>query len=247
MFEDRVNKLKEIIKQGHIVVFTGAGISTLSGMKDFRSPDGLYNEKNEFDAMPEEILSHNYFYQHPTEFYKFYRKKMNCLPFEPNVAHKLISKLEDSGLLDAVITQNIDNLHQKSGSRNVIELHGTCMRNYCVKCGKEHDVNDVFYGNNKYPVCDYCNHLVRPDIVLYDERLNMNKFMSAQKALNMAKTCIVIGSSMTVFPAANLLSEFYGPNLVIINRDEVKNEKWADIVFHEDMKLVFDELTKEYD
>lgn len=241
-FNERIDKLKKMISDRHVVFFGGAGVSTGSGMKDFRGSDGLYNEKNEFRWPPETILSHEFFYKRPKVFYEFYRKKMNCLPYEPNIVHKTVARWEESGLLDAVITQNIDNLHQKSGSKNVIELHGTAMRNFCTKCGEPYDVHDVFYGNDDYPVCKKCGHIVRPDIVLYSERLDDQKLADSVKYLNKAKTCIVCGSSMTVYPAANLISEFYGPNLVIINRDEVPNEKWCQLVFHEDMNDVFNAL-----
>lgn len=205
--------------------FGGAGVSASSGMKDFRSEDGLYNEKNTFKYPPEEILSKSFFYQNPTLFYEFYRKKMNCLPFEPNIVHKVLAELENKKLLNAVITQNVDNLHQKAGSQNVIELHGTEMNNYCTVCKKTHDINDVFYGDNKYPKCDTCGSLVRPAITLYDEQLDMSKFSLAEEFLNKAKTLIVSGTSLAVFPAANLISCFYGNNLVIINKQETPNEK----------------------
>lgn len=243
-YRERIEQLKVMISEGDIVFFGGAGVSTGSGIKDFRSADGLYNQNNEYRWPPETILSHNFFYQHTAVFYDFYRKKMNCLPYEPNVVHKTLAKWEEDGLLDVIITQNIDNLHQKAGSKNVIELHGTCMNNYCTKCGERHDINDVFYGDSKYPVCEKCGHIVRPDIVLYGERLDTDKLKRSMEYMNKAKTCIVCGSSMTVYPAANLISEFYGANLVIINRDEVPNEKWAQLVFHEDMVDVFNSLNE---
>lgn len=240
--EEKIAKIAEFVKGGDVVFFGGAGVSTSSGMKDFRSEDGLYNEKNEFDVPPETILSKNYFHQHPTEFYKYYRTKMNCLTYEPNTIHKVLAKWEQEGYLKAVITQNIDNLHQRAGSKNVIELHGTCMNNYCVKCGEPHDINDVFYGDNKFPVCEKCGRPVRPAITLYDEKLDINKFRTAERYMNSAKTCIIAGSSLTVFPAANLVSSFYGENLVILNKQVVPNESWADIVIHEDMIQVFEAL-----
>lgn len=241
-FEQKIENLKKMINEGDVVFFGGAGVSTSSGMKDFRSEDGLYNEKNTFKHSPEEMLSKSFFYQQPTEFYKFYREKMNCLPFEPNIVHKVLAQLEQKKLLNAIITQNVDNLHQKAGSKHVIELHGTEMKNYCTKCGEEHDINDVFYGKNKFPKCDKCGSLVRPAITLYDEKLDMNKFGEAEDLLNKAKTLIVAGTSLAVFPAANLVSCFYGDNLVIINKQETQNDKWANLVFHDDMKLIFEEL-----
>lgn len=237
-----IEKLKEMIRQGDVVFFGGAGVSTSSGMKDFRSEDGLYNEKGN-NISPETILSHNFFYQHPTDFYKYYREKMNCLEHEPNVIHKTLAKWEEEGLLNAVITQNIDNLHQKAGSKNVIELHGTCMKNHCVKCGKEFSAEEVFYGENKYPTCDECGRIIRPDIVLYGENLPKGALFKAEEELQRAKTCIVAGTSLTVFPAANLISYFYGQNLVVLNKQKVPNEEWADIVIHEDMKDVFEALS----
>lgn len=243
-FEEKIEKLAEFILEGDVVFFGGAGVSTSSGMKDFRSEDGLYKEKNKYKYNPETILSRTFFYQHPTEFYQYYREKMNCLPFEPNIVHKALAEFEKMGLLNAVITQNIDNLHQKAGSKNVIELHGTSMKNFCTKCGEPHDINDVYYGDNKFPKCEKCGALVRPGITLYDERLDMKKFNAASDALNKAKTCIIAGTSLQVFPAANLLTDFYGPHLVILNREKVPNDDWADIVCRENMKDVFEALTK---
>ena len=167
---------------------------------------------------------------------------MNCLPFEPNIIHKTLAKWEDEGLLNAVITQNIDNLHQKAGSKNVIELHGTSMKNYCVKWKKEFSAEDIFYGDNDFPVCDECGNVVRPGIVLYQENLPENAFSKAERELQKAKTCIVAGTSLTVYPANQLLSYFYGENLVIINKQRVPNEQWANIVIHDDMKKVFELL-----
>lgn len=243
-FNERINELKRMVSEGSVVFFGGAGVSTGSGMKDFRSADGLYNEKNEFRWQPEQILSHTFFYKRPKVFYEFYRKKMNVLPYEPNIVHKTVAKWEQEGLVDVVITQNIDNLHQKAGSKNVIELHGTAMKNYCTKCGESYDINEIFYGSDEYPVCKKCGKLVRPDIILYEERLDMEKLAKSAEYMNHAKTCIVCGSSMTVFPAANLVTEFYGENLVVINRDEVPNEKWCQLVFHEDMMEVFAALNE---
>lgn len=243
-FDERIAKLKEIVSEGHIVFFGGAGVSTGSGMKDFRSKDGLYNEKNEFKWPPESILSHDFFFKRPQIFYEFYRKKMNILPYEPNIVHKTVAEWEKQGLLDVVITQNIDNLHQKAGSSNVIELHGTAMNNYCTNknCSEPYDVNDVFYGNDEYPVCKKCGRIVRPDIVLFGEQLDSEKLSNSVKYLNKAKTCIVCGCSMSVYPAAGLISEFYGDNLVVINKDKVPNENWCQLVFHEDMIDVFKAL-----
>ena len=238
-FDEKIEKLLKYILEGDVVFFGGAGVSTASGMKDFRSEDGLYKEKNKYKYNPETILSKSFFYQHPTEFYQYYRDKMNCLPFEPNAIHKVLAELEKRGLLKAVITQNIDNLHQKAGSVNVIELHGTSMENYCTQCGEPHDIQDVFYGENKFPKCEKCGGLVRPGITLYDERLNFKKFNEAKDALNVAKTCIIAGTSLQVYPAASLISEFYGQNLVVLNKEKVANEEWADIICRENMEDVF--------
>lgn len=242
-FMKRIDTLRNMVSDGGVVFFGGAGVSTGSGMKDFRSSDGLYNEKNTYRWSPETILSHQFFFKKTKVFYDFYRKKMNCLPYEPNIVHKTVAKWENEGLLDAVITQNIDNLHQKAGSHKVIELHGTCMENYCVKCNEPYDVNAVFYGEGEYPVCKKCGGIIRPGIVLYGESLDSGKMEESIYLLNRAKTLIVCGSSLTVYPAAGLVSEFYGDNLVIINRDPVANEEWAQLVFHEDMLEVFNALT----
>lgn len=245
--KERVERLLNILNEGNVVFFTGAGASTASGIKDFRSDDGLYSQKfvtrKGIKMCPEDCLHRDFLYGDPTEFYRFYREKMNCLDYEPCIVHNTIANLEKKGLVSAVITQNIDGLHQKAGSSNVIELHGSCMINYCVKCGKQHDVQDVFYGKNKFPVCSECGHLVRPDVTLYGEQLSNGAMQRATEALGKASTCVVCGTSMTVYPAAGLINYFYGKNLIIINRDKVHNEEWADIVFHEDMVEVFKQLS----
>ena len=244
-YDEQIKKMKEVISEGNIVFFGGAGVSTASGMKDFRSEDGLYNEKNEFRWPPETILSHSFFYKKPKVFYEFYRKKMNSLPYEPNIIHKTLAEWENQGLLNSIITQNIDNLHQKAGSKNVIELHGTSMKNRCANknCLKEYnDLDNIFYGENDFPVCPDCGTIIKPEIVLYEEQiLNMDKAITE---LQKAKTLIIAGCSLQVYPAASLIQYFYGDNLFIINKGIVPNEEWADIVIHDDMKKVFEDLSK---
>lgn len=244
-YDEKIKRINELVNEGKVVFFGGAGVSTASGMKDFRSADGLYNEKNEFRYPPETMLSHDFFYKKPKLFYEFYRKKMNSLPYDPNIVHLTLAEWEKKGLLDAIITQNIDNLHQKAGSKNVIEIHGTSMKNYCAnkKCKKEFDdINEIFYGETDFPVCPECGTIIKPDIVLYGEQTK--RLDDAMSVLATAKTLIIAGCSLQVYPAANLVQYFYGDNLIVINRDSVPNEQWANIVIHDDMKKVFEDLAK---
>lgn len=243
-YTEKIRKLKELISQGDVVFFGGAGVSTASGIKDFRGTDGLYNEKNNFNYPPETMLSKSFFYSHTEEFFKFYREKMNCLGYEPNIAHNTLAKWEKDGLLNAVITQNIDNLHQKAGSKNVIELHGTCMENFCTKCGCSYSAEDIFLSDEKIPLCKKCGGIIKPNVVLYEEQLNQDDLDLAVSFIQKAKTLITAGSSLTVYPAAMLPSYFYGDNWVVINNQRVQNEQWAQIVIHDDMAKVFEDLNK---
>lgn len=243
-YTEKIRKLKELISQGDVVFFGGAGVSTASGIKDFRSEDGLYNEKNNFNYPPETILSKSFFNSHTEEFFKFYREKMNCLGYEPNIVHNTLAKWEKDGLLNAVITQNIDNLHQKAGSKNVIELHGTCMENFCIKCGCSYSAENIFLSDEKIPLCKKCGGIIKPNVVLYEEQLNQDDLDLAVSFIQKAKTLITAGSSLTVYPAAMLPSYFYGDNWVVINNQRVQNEQWAQIVIHDDMAKVFEDLNK---
>lgn len=213
----------------NIVFFGGAGTSTESGIKDFRSVDGLYHQK--FDYPPETILSHSFFFSHTDYFYKFYREKMLTLDAEPNAAHRKLAELEQVGKLKAVITQNIDNLHQMAGSKAVYELHGSVHRNYCRRCGK-------FYGpeyirdSQGVPKCD-CGGLIKPDVVLYEEGLDGDCIEGAVRAIAEADLLIVGGTSLTVYPAAGFIRYYRGKRLVLINRDETPYDHEADLIIRD--------------
>lgn len=234
-----IGTLKSWIRESSTAVFFGgAGVSTESGIPDFRSVDGLYRQK--FDYPPEEIISHSFYEQNPEYFFRFYREKMLPLGFEPNVTHKVLAKLEQTGHLAAVVTQNIDGLHQKAGSRNVFELHGSVLRNYCVKCRKFHSAEFVKEARG-IPLCD-CGGIVKPDVVLYEEALNNRVMMEAIRAIAEADLLIVGGTSLTVYPAAGLINYYRGKRLVLINRDETPYDSYADLVLHESLGSVFSQL-----
>ena len=220
---------KWIAESNRIVFFGGAGVSTESGIPDFRSVDGLYHQK--FDYPPETILSHSFFFSHPEEFYKFYREKMRVTDIEPNRAHKALAELEQQGKLSAVVTQNIDGLHQKAGSKTVYELHGSVHRNYCRKCRKFYSAGDLM-GLDLVPKCA-CGGIIKPDVVLYEESLDDACVMGAVNAMAEADLLIVGGTSLTVYPAAGLLRYYRGSRLVLINRDETPYDHEADLVFRE--------------
>ena len=233
-----IAELNEIVKKyDNIVFFGGAGVSTESGIPDFRSVDGLYNQK--YDYPPETILSHTFYVRHTAEFYKFYRDKLNCLDKEPNVTHKYLAKLEKKGKLKCVITQNIDGLHQKAGSKKVYELHGSIYRNYCIKCNKFYEPEYIF--NSKgVPKCE-CGGIIKPDVVLYGEMLP-NDLVLAQNAVMKADMMIVAGSSLTVYPASGLISFFRGKHLVIINRSTTDYDRIANLVINDSLGNVFSKL-----
>ena len=221
-----------------IVFFGGAGVSTESGIPDFRSVDGLYNQK--FKYPPETIISHSFFEQRPEEFFEFYKEKMLPLGFEPNVTHRVLARWEGEGKLLAVVTQNIDGLHQKAGSKNVLELHGSVLRNYCVRCHRSYSAE--FVKNSKgVPRCD-CGGIVKPDVVLYEESLDEGVMYRAAKAISEADMLIVAGTSLTVWPAAGMIRYYRGRRLVLINRDETPYDREADLVLHEKLGDVFREL-----
>ncbi len=237
---DAVEKLKEMIeKSSNIVFFGGAGVSTESGIPDFRSVDGLYHQQ--WDYPPETILSHSFFMQKPEEFYRFYRAKMLCSTAKPNMAHKKLAQLEQEGKLKAVITQNIDNLHQMAGSKRVLELHGSVYRNHCMKCG-------AFYGfdtvkkSEGIPRCEKCGGMIKPDVVLYEEALDSRVLSEAVSAIEKAQTLIIGGTSLSVYPAASLLDYFRGEHLVVINRDKTSRDRIADLVINEAIGEVFSKI-----
>ena len=218
-----------------IVFFGGAGVSTESGIPDFRSVDGLYNQK--FKYPPETIISHSFFERKPKEFFDFYKEKMLPLGFEPNITHKVLARWEREGKLSAVVTQNIDGLHQKAGSRNVLELHGSVLRNYCTRCHRSYSAE--FVKNSRgVPRCD-CGGVVKPDVVLYEESLDQDVMGRAAMAIAGADLLIVGGTSLTVWPAAGMIRYYRGNRLVLINRDETPYDSEADLVLHEKLGELF--------
>ena len=237
--DSRIETLKTWIEASdNIVFFGGAGVSTESGIPDFRSVDGLYHQQ--FDYPPETILSHTFFYQQPDYFYRFYRQKMLPLEAQPNAAHKKLAELEQAGKLRAVITQNIDGLHQKAGSRNVLELHGSIWRNYCTRCGKFYPP-EFIRDCAGVPRCD-CGGVVKPDVVLYEEGLSEDVLHRAVHAISEADVLIVGGTSLTVYPAAGLIRYYRGSKLVLINRDETPYDTAADLVLRDPIGQVFAQL-----
>ena len=234
--DSKIETLKTWIEASdNIVFFGGAGVSTESGIPDFRSVDGLYHQQ--FDYPPETILSHTFFYQHPEYFYRFYRQKMLPLEAQPNAAHKKLAELEDAGKLRAVITQNIDGLHQKAGSKTVLELHGSIWRNYCTRCGKFYPP-EFIRDCAGVPKCA-CGGVVKPDVVLYEEGLSEDVLHRAVHAISRADVLIVGGTSLTVYPAAGLIRYYRGSHLVLINRDETPYDTAADLVLRDPIGQVF--------
>lgn len=233
---DKYQKLKEIINTSRrIVVFTGAGISVPSGIPDFRSDNGLYNEKVDDYISPEEIISHSYFMTFPKKFFEFYGNKMVYKNAKPNLAHKFFAKLDNA----VVVTQNIDNLHQLAGSKIVYELHGSVKRNYCIKCHKYYDLEDINETAINY--CD-CGGIIKPDVVLYEEPLDDKIVFKAIDEISKCDTLIVVGTSLTVYPAASYLRYFRGENLILINKSSTSYDKMADLVFNEDVISVINKL-----
>ena len=236
---DKLELLKQwIAESGSIVFFGGAGVSTESGIPDFRSVDGLYSQK--FDYPPETIISHTFYERKPEYFFRFYREKMLPLGFEPNITHKVLAKWEEEGKLSAVVTQNIDGLHQKAGSKKVYELHGSVLRNYCTRCGKFHSAQFVKEGEG-IPRCA-CGGIVKPDVVLYEEGLDQDTIEKSVRAIYSADLLIVAGTSLTVYPAAGLINYYRGKKLVLINRDETPYDSRADLVIHDSLGNVFSNL-----
>ena len=227
-----------ICESKHIVFFGGAGVSTESGIPDFRSVDGLYSQK--FEYPPETIISHSFYQRKPEYFFRFYREKMLPLGFEPNVTHKVLAKWEEEGRLAAVVTQNIDGLHQKAGSKRVFELHGSVLRNYCTRCHKFYPA-EFIRDSGGVPKCD-CGGTVKPDVVLYEESLDQDTIEKAVSAIYDADLLIVAGTSLTVYPAAGLIRYYQGNRLVLINRDATAYDDQADLVFHESLGKVFSKL-----
>lgn len=234
-----IQQFTEIVKSSpNIVFFGGAGVSTESGIPDFRSPDGLYHLQYQYP--PEQILSHTFFSENPEEFFRFYRKKIIGFEASPNIAHKKLAELEQGGNLKAVVTQNIDGLHQAAGSKNVLELHGSTHKNHCLKCGRKYGLEDIKMKEN-VPHC-ICGGIIRPDVVLYEEPLNQTVVKSAVDYISKAHTLIVAGTSLNVYPAAGLIRYFSGEHLILINLTETAADESADIVIHEKIGKVFQNL-----
>ena len=229
-------QLQQWIKDsGNVVFFGGAGVSTESGIPDFRSVDGLYSQK--YDQPPESILSHTYFVGHTGDFYRFYRDKMLCLDAKPNAAHQKLAQLERAGRLKAVVTQNIDGLHQMAGSQVVYELHGSVHRNYCTKCRAFYGADFIQTGEG-VPLCPVCGGLVKPDVVLYEEGLDQDTVEGAVRAIARADVLIVGGTSLVVYPAAGLIDYYQGRKLVLINRDPTPYDGRAALVIHDSIGKV---------
>ncbi len=232
---DSWKKLKGIIHDSkYIVFFGGAGVSTESGVPDFRSVDGLYHQSYKFP--PETILSHTFFMRNKEEFFRFYREKLLIQGVEPNNAHKALAKLEAEGRLKAIVTQNIDGLHQAAGSKEVYELHGSILRNYCMKCGKFHDLEYIM-NCGLVPLCD-CSGVIKPDVVLYEEGLNEDTINESVRHIMNSDTLIIGGTSLAVYPAAGLLRYFRGKNLILINKSTTPMDSKADLVINDSIGKV---------
>ncbi|HNZ77625.1 MAG TPA: NAD-dependent protein deacylase [Bacilli bacterium] len=231
--KNSIISLHEIVKNSNnIVFFGGAGVSTESNIPDFRSDKGLYaSSYGNKKYSPEEIISHHFFFSNPDVFFAFYREKLLFPHAKPNPAHQVLSKWEAEGKLKAIITQNIDNLHQQAGSKEVLELHGSVFRNYCTKCGKFFTLDEILK-QERIPVCDVCGQVIKPDVVLFEEGLNHEVLQKAVNYIMEAEVLIVGGTSLTVYPAAGLIKYFRGNKLVIINKDVTPYDRYADLVIH---------------
>lgn len=238
--EEKVQELQSIIDSAkHIVFFTGAGVSTGSGIPDFRSQDGLYNQK--YSLPPEEIISHHYFEENPDEFFKFYKDKMLYLDAKPNIVHTFIAECEKKGKSLGVVTQNIDGLHTAAGSKKVYEIHGSVLRNYCEKCHKFFTA-EYIKNSTGIPTCDKCGGIIKPDVVLYEEGLSEPVLNGAVAAIQSADVLVVLGTSLVVYPAAGLLRYFGGKYLVLINRDATPYDNAADLVINTTFDNIFPKL-----
>lgn len=233
--------LQMVKESDNIVFFGGAGVSTESGIPDFRSVDGLYHQK--YDYPPETILSHSFYMKYTEEFYRFYRDKMLCLTAKPNITHEKLAQLEAAGKLKAVITQNIDGLHQMAGSKKVLELHGSVHRNYCRKCGKGFEAEYILNSTGKVPLCDECGGSIKPDVVLYEEGLDQQTLEDAVFYISHADMLIVGGTSLAVYPAAGLIDYYRGNKLVLINKSTTPMDSRADLLIQAGLGEVFGKIT----
>ena len=242
--QEKIKELSEILKSSNnIVFFGGAGVSTASGIPDFRSSNGLWNQKLNRQFSPEELVSHSMYLRYPEEFFEFYKDKLIYPEAKPNKAHIALAKLEEMGKLKAVVTQNIDGLHQAAGSRVVYELHGSVLRNYCESCHEFYDVDYVLSADG-IPVCKKCGGRVKPDVVLYEEGLDDEVINGAVAAIANADTLIIGGTSLVVYPAAGLIRYFRGKNLVLINKSATSADKNADLCINDDIAMVLDKAVE---
>ncbi|MCI6858458.1 MAG: NAD-dependent protein deacylase [Eubacterium sp.] len=238
--DEKIRQLKEMIDEtDNLVFFGGAGVSTESGIPDFRSTDGLYSMKYKYP--PETIVSHTFFVNRTEEFYEFYKDKMMALDAKPNMAHFKLAQWEKEGKCKAVVTQNIDGLHQMAGSKNVLELHGSIHRNYCTKCGKFFDASYV-KASDGVPKCDACGGLIKPDVVLYEEGLDQEVISKTIQYISKADVLIIGGTSLVVYPAAGLIDYFRGKHLILINKSATQRDSQADLVINEKIGEVFGQL-----
>lgn len=241
MEKEKIAKLQQMIDESHnIVFFGGAGVSTESHIPDFRSTDGLYHQTYQYP--PEVMVSHTFFVQKTEEFFDFYKNKMIFTDAKPNPAHLKLAQLEKAGKLSAVVTQNIDGLHQEAGSQNVFELHGSVHRNYCQKCGKFYDV-DYIVNSKGIPYCEDCGGIVKPDVVLYEEGLDSATIQGAVRAISNADMLIIGGTSLVVYPAAGMIDYFRGKYLVVLNRDATSRDKQADLCITDPIGEVLGQIT----
>lgn len=228
------SELKKIIDESkNIVFFGGAGVSTESGIPDFRSEKGLYNAVENYGRSPEELISYSFFRRYPETFYEYYRDNLIYQDVKPNKAHIALAELEGQGKLSAIVTQNIDGLHQLAGSKNVFELHGSVLKNYCMDCGAKYDLDHIMNRDWPVPLCSKCGGIVRPDVILYEEALDDKVMTGAVNAISKADTLIVGGTSLVVYPAADLINYFRGKNLVLINKSSTQYDSRAKLIISE--------------
>lgn len=239
---EKIERLSQIIRNSdNIVFFGGAGVSTSSGIPDFRSSNGLYSKKLNRNFTPEQAVSHTFFMRYPEEFFDFYKENLVYLDAQPNGCHIALAKLEEMGKLKAVVTQNIDGLHQTAGSKKVYELHGSVHRNYCTRCQSFYDV-DYIINYEGIPVCEKCGGIIKPDVVLYEEGLDDQIISGAIHAISNADTLIIGGTSLVVYPAAGLIDYFRGKNLILINKSSTSADNRADLIFNEDIAKIMKEV-----
>lgn len=241
--DDNVERLKELINNhNNIVFFGGAGVSTESDIPDFRSSSGLFNKKLNKNFTPEQLVSHTFFMQHPDEFFKFYKNKLIYKSAKPNNAHTALARLENMGKLNAIITQNIDGLHQMAGSRNVLELHGSVHRNYCTKCGKFYNLEEMLNLGGNIPYCNVCSNIVKPDVVLYEESLDNSVINETVNALINADLLIIGGTSLVVYPAASFIDYFNGDSIILINKSNTDYDSKASLVINDSIGKILSQV-----